>query len=195
MKALLGCAFISLVLDECFSSQAFWPHIPLELHRVQCYLLHGVWGTFQLRRQGVPAPPPHYIWGFKVQQRLLGSGKRRWEPKNQTDPFLNLFSRCRYLQDIATDEISCWQLHISLHFPSLPQMYNIFPWIVERLPGPQHTVFSHIKELRQFIEKKIEEHKKTLDPSSPRDYIDCFLIRMDQVQNLTNIPPVFRNLT
>lgn len=73
-------------------------------------------------------------------------------------------------------------------------MYNIFPWIMEHLPGPQHAVFSHIKELRQFIKKKIEEHKHTLDPSSPRDYIDCFLIRMDQVKNLTNIPLVIRNL-
>ncbi|XP_030263901.1 cyclin-dependent kinase-like 1 [Sparus aurata] len=37
-----------------------------------------------------------------------------------------------------------------------------------------------MKELREFVEKKIQEHKETLDPSSPRDYIDCFLIRMNQ---------------
>lgn len=62
-------------------------------------------------------------------------------------------------------------------------MYNVFPWILEHLPGPQHTIFSHINSLREFIKKKIQEHKESLDPSSPRDYIDTFFIRMEQVGN------------
>lgn len=62
-------------------------------------------------------------------------------------------------------------------------MYNVFPWILEHLPGPQHTMFSHINFLREFIKKKIQEHKESLDPSSLRDYIDTFLIRMEQVRN------------
>nr|XP_046245806.1 cytochrome P450 2F3-like [Scatophagus argus] len=66
----------------------------------------------------------------------------------------------------------------------LGQMYNIFPWLMEHLPGPQHTMFAHIKELREFVKMKIQEHKDTLDPSSPRDYIDCFLIRMDQEKDI-----------
>lgn len=65
---------------------------------------------------------------------------------------------------------------------ALPQMYNIFPWLMERLPGYHHTAFANIEELRGFINVKIEEHKNTLDSSSPRDYIDCFLIRMNQVR-------------
>lgn len=60
-------------------------------------------------------------------------------------------------------------------------MYNIFPWIMERLPGRQHTVFAQVNEVREFIKAKIQEHRDTLDPSSPRDYIDCFLIRINQV--------------
>ncbi|XP_028275247.1 cytochrome P450 2G1-like isoform X2 [Parambassis ranga] len=76
-------------------------------------------------------------------------------------------------------------LHIMseiLKFASSPlgQMYNIFPWIMERLPGHQHTVFAQVNEVREFIKAKIQEHKDTLDPSSPRDYIDCFLIRINQ---------------
>lgn len=67
---------------------------------------------------------------------------------------------------------------------SIFQMYNVFPWIMERLPGPQHTIFKHIEELKVFIKMKIQEHKETLDPSSPRDYIDCFLLRMEQVSNM-----------
>lgn len=66
-------------------------------------------------------------------------------------------------------------------------MYNVFPWILEHLPGPQHTMFSHINFLREFIKKKIQEHKESLDPSSPRDYIDSFLIRMEQVRNNSRV--------
>uniref|UniRef100_A0A3Q1I3B2 Cytochrome P450, family 2, subfamily Y, polypeptide 3 n=2 Tax=Anabas testudineus TaxID=64144 RepID=A0A3Q1I3B2_ANATE len=67
-------------------------------------------------------------------------------------------------------------------FGSTPwgQMYNIFPWLMERLPGPHHTVFGRIASLKEFVMRKIQEHKETLDPSSPRDFIDCFLIRISQ---------------
>lgn len=61
------------------------------------------------------------------------------------------------------------------------QMYNIFPWIMEHLPGPHHKMFGHVDFLKEFTKTKIKEHKESLDPSSPRDYIDCFLIRMEQV--------------
>ncbi|XP_075957137.1 cytochrome P450 2G1-like [Anarhichas minor] len=60
------------------------------------------------------------------------------------------------------------------------QLYNIFPWVMERLPGPQHTCYAKVEKLREFIEMKIQEHKETLDPSSPRDFIDCFLLRINQ---------------
>ncbi|TNN01188.1 hypothetical protein fugu_010570 [Takifugu bimaculatus] len=76
----------------------------------------------------------------------------------------------------------------------LGQMYNVFPWILEHLPGPQHTMFSHINFLREFIKKKIQEHKESLDPSSPRDYIDTFLIRMEQEKNLPNTEFHYENL-
>ncbi|XP_041850576.1 cytochrome P450 2G1-like isoform X1 [Melanotaenia boesemani] len=62
-------------------------------------------------------------------------------------------------------------------------LYNIFPWLMEHLPGYQHTVFGNVKEVRRFIKMKIQEHKATLDPSSPRDFIDCFLIRSDQEED------------
>ncbi|KAM9318765.1 uncharacterized protein KZ484_023070 [Pholidichthys leucotaenia] len=72
-----------------------------------------------------------------------------------------------------------------LKFNSSPkgQMYNLFPWLMERLPGQHHKVFAQSEEIREFIKKKIQLHKETLNPSSPRDYIDCFLIRMDQEKN------------
>uniref|UniRef100_A0A3B3IF32 Cytochrome P450, family 2, subfamily Y, polypeptide 3 n=1 Tax=Oryzias latipes TaxID=8090 RepID=A0A3B3IF32_ORYLA len=59
-------------------------------------------------------------------------------------------------------------------------MYNLCPWLLEHLPGHQHTVFGYIEVTRNYAKKKIQEHKDTLDPSFPRDFIDRFLIHMDQ---------------
>ncbi|KAI3354028.1 hypothetical protein L3Q82_018582, partial [Scortum barcoo] len=66
------------------------------------------------------------------------------------------------------------------HHPPPSQMYNIFPRLMEWLPGRQHKMFARLEELRGFIMGKIQEHQDTLDPSSPRDYIDCFLTRLSQ---------------
>ncbi|KAM6973754.1 cytochrome P450 2F3-like [Aplochiton taeniatus] len=69
-----------------------------------------------------------------------------------------------------------------IRFGSSPlgQLYNIFPWVMERLPGIHHTMFSKVDELRAFVKKKIQEHHETINPGSPRDYIDCFLNRLEQ---------------
>uniref|UniRef100_A0A3P8TCR4 Cytochrome P450, family 2, subfamily Y, polypeptide 3 n=1 Tax=Amphiprion percula TaxID=161767 RepID=A0A3P8TCR4_AMPPE len=80
-------------------------------------------------------------------------------------------------------------LHIisdTLKFGSSPwgQLYNIFPRLMEWLPGRQHKVFANIEKLRQFTMTKIQEHQDTLDISSPRDYIDCFLTRLSQEKDI-----------
>ncbi|KAG9350977.1 hypothetical protein JZ751_024866, partial [Albula glossodonta] len=60
------------------------------------------------------------------------------------------------------------------------QVYNTFPWLMRRLPGPHKTVFSHWTKVISFVRMKIEEHKVDWDPSEPRDYIDCFLSEMEK---------------
>uniref|UniRef100_A0A667YCX2 Cytochrome P450, family 2, subfamily Y, polypeptide 3 n=1 Tax=Myripristis murdjan TaxID=586833 RepID=A0A667YCX2_9TELE len=52
--------------------------------------------------------------------------------------------------------------------------------------GSSWAMFGKIDRIREFIMMKIQEHKETMDPSSPRDYIDCFLTRLNQEEdNLT----------
>ncbi|XP_034024489.1 cytochrome P450 2F3 [Thalassophryne amazonica] len=83
-----------------------------------------------------------------------------------------------------------------LKFGSSPlgQIYNIFPWLLEYLPGHQQTVFAMLEEVRAFIKVKIQEHKNTLDSTSPRDYIDCFLIRMNQEKDNPSTEFHYENL-
>ncbi|XP_060613157.2 cytochrome P450 2C19-like [Anolis sagrei] len=60
------------------------------------------------------------------------------------------------------------------------QLCNIFPSLMDFIPGPHHKVFSNSNKNAEFVLEEAKEHRATLDPSSPRDYIDCFYIKMDQ---------------
>ncbi|XP_061452464.1 cytochrome P450 2F3-like isoform X2 [Rhineura floridana] len=60
------------------------------------------------------------------------------------------------------------------------QMYNIFPRIMYFLPGPHNQIFINFEKLRAFILEIVKTHQATLDPNCPRDFIDSFLIKMQQ---------------
>ncbi|KAF7203377.1 cytochrome P450 2J4 [Nothobranchius furzeri] len=63
------------------------------------------------------------------------------------------------------------------------QIYSMMPWLMRRLPGPHQKIFTLTKTLTDFIEVRIKEHRDNLNPSSPRDYIDAFLIEMEKNQD------------
>ncbi|XP_003224953.2 cytochrome P450 2C31 [Anolis carolinensis] len=60
------------------------------------------------------------------------------------------------------------------------QLFNAFPAFMEWVPGPHHHMIANYVKCTEFILEEAKEHRATLDPNSPRDFIDCFLIRMDQ---------------
>ncbi|KAM9385850.1 uncharacterized protein KZ484_007429 [Pholidichthys leucotaenia] len=73
-----------------------------------------------------------------------------------------------------------WQLNesVALQESMWTQLYNAVPWLMRRLPGPHQSIFTLTYKIYDFINVRIKEHKENLDPSSPRDYIDAFLIEM-----------------
>ncbi|XP_073454680.1 cytochrome P450 2H2-like [Aquarana catesbeiana] len=60
------------------------------------------------------------------------------------------------------------------------QLYDLFPTLMKCLPGPHRNIFTFLEPLENELMKKIKLHQETLDPACPRDYIDCFLLRMKQ---------------
>ncbi|KAG5269559.1 hypothetical protein AALO_G00203380 [Alosa alosa] len=84
----------------------------------------------------------------------------------------------------------------TIRFASSPmgQLYNLFPKLMDHLPGPHHNVFRQMEQLRIFIIEKIHQHKETLDPDNPRDYIDCFLIRLNQEKDLPESEFIYDNM-
>ncbi|XP_071981110.1 cytochrome P450 2A13-like [Engystomops pustulosus] len=64
------------------------------------------------------------------------------------------------------------------------QMYNFYPNLMQKIPGPHHKTLENNEGIKEFIAKRVETHRGTLDPNDPRDFIDCFLIRMQQEKDL-----------
>ncbi|XP_075464362.1 cytochrome P450 2A4-like [Ascaphus truei] len=56
-------------------------------------------------------------------------------------------------------------------------VYIAFQRIMRHLPGPHQKIFQDCEEVKSFIREQMHSHRDTLDSDSPRDYIDCFLIR------------------
>ncbi|XP_029005195.1 cytochrome P450 2J4-like [Betta splendens] len=73
------------------------------------------------------------------------------------------------------------------------QIANIFPKLMKWLPGPRKTVVALLQEIIAFIKTKINEHNETLDPSSPRHYIDSFLIEMREMGEEDNNSSFYLN--
>nr|XP_020836337.1 cytochrome P450 2C42-like [Phascolarctos cinereus] len=78
---------------------------------------------------------------------------------------------------------------------------NSFPSLVCYLPGSHHKVVKNIHLIHEFILEEVKEHQRSLDPSNPRDFIDCFLMKMEQEKqqpqsefNIDNLARTVRDL-
>ncbi|XP_077192797.1 cytochrome P450 2F2-like [Paroedura picta] len=59
-------------------------------------------------------------------------------------------------------------------------VYNMFHGIMSYLPGPHNRLFKNYEEMNLLILEMVKMHQETLDPDFPRDFIDCFLLKMQQ---------------
>ncbi|XP_067874982.1 cytochrome P450 2C20-like [Heterodontus francisci] len=66
------------------------------------------------------------------------------------------------------------------------QMYNNFPKIMDFLPGPHKRLFQNVTDLKNVLNKNIQSHKESYQKDFPRDYIDSFLIKMDEEKHKPN---------
>ncbi|XP_042338508.1 cytochrome P450 2J4-like isoform X2 [Plectropomus leopardus] len=74
----------------------------------------------------------------------------------------------RYLADIFQLEGSVWGM-----------LYDSFPGVMKHLPGPHNKMFNQFNAILDFISQEVKRHKRDLDRSDPRDYIDAFIIEME----------------
>ncbi|XP_011942195.1 PREDICTED: LOW QUALITY PROTEIN: cytochrome P450 2F5-like [Cercocebus atys] len=63
------------------------------------------------------------------------------------------------------------------------QLHNIFPSLLDWVPRPHQRIFQNFKRLRDLIAHSVHDHQASLDPRSPRDFIDCFLTKMAEEED------------
>uniref|UniRef100_A0A672Z3Q6 Uncharacterized protein n=1 Tax=Sphaeramia orbicularis TaxID=375764 RepID=A0A672Z3Q6_9TELE len=70
--------------------------------------------------------------------------------------------------------------------PFLLQLYNSFPHLMRRLPGPHKTLQNIWEDVKKFIREELQDHKQNWDPSDQRDYIDCYLNEIQMTKGQTD---------
>jgi hypothetical protein len=53
--------------------------------------------------------------------------------------------------------------------------------VMQYFPGRHNYLYNLIEDLKDFIASRVKINEASFDPSNPRDFIDCFLIKMHQV--------------
>ncbi|NP_001186898.2 cytochrome P450 2AA6 [Danio rerio] len=59
------------------------------------------------------------------------------------------------------------------------QVFNLVP-IIKHVPGPHQKIYQNGQAFKSFIRESVKEHRQTLDPDSPRDFIDAYLLEMEK---------------
>nr|AUD09047.1 cytochrome P450 family 2 subfamily B [Neotoma albigula] len=60
------------------------------------------------------------------------------------------------------------------------QVFELFSGFLKYFPGAHRRVFRNMQEVLNYIGQCVEKHQATLDPNSPRDFIDTYLLRMEK---------------
>ncbi|XP_029472809.1 cytochrome P450 2J2-like [Rhinatrema bivittatum] len=61
------------------------------------------------------------------------------------------------------------------------RIYDLFPWLMERIPGPHKMLFHHWKQLRSYIKQEIRSHREHMT-SEPQDLIDFYLNQISKTK-------------
>ncbi|XP_050952957.1 cytochrome P450 2B4-like [Labeo rohita] len=59
------------------------------------------------------------------------------------------------------------------------QVFNLLP-IIKHFPGPHQKIYQNAEEFKAFIRDAIKAHRETVDPDSPRDFIDAYLLEIEK---------------
>ncbi|NP_001120541.1 uncharacterized protein LOC100145695 [Xenopus tropicalis] len=88
--------------------------------------------------------------------------------------------RFDYEDEKFTTLLKCMRELINLLNSLFGQLVNVFPNLSQHIPGPHQNIFTYFNKIKQFVKDEAKSHKDTLDANCPRDFIDCFLIRMEE---------------
>ncbi|XP_066463042.1 cytochrome P450 2G1-like isoform X2 [Eleutherodactylus coqui] len=74
------------------------------------------------------------------------------------------------------------------------QVQDMIPMIMNHIPGPHQKITTLLEELNDFVTEQVKLNQQTLDEQDPRDYIDCFLLKMQEEKDNPESEFTMRNL-
>ncbi|XP_053328580.1 cytochrome P450 2G1-like [Spea bombifrons] len=74
------------------------------------------------------------------------------------------------------------------------QLQSVLPQVMNYVPGPHQKLTATSEEMVTFIKERVKAHQQTLDPNNTRDFIDAFLIKMEEEKDNPNTEFNMRNL-
>ncbi|KAM8952635.1 cytochrome P450 2A6-like [Pelodytes ibericus] len=92
-------------------------------------------------------------------------------------------NRFQYTDERFTHLLSVVDKIFSITSSSYGQLQNIFPKLMDYVPGPHQMICPISEELNAFFYERMKKNQETLDSNSPRDLIDCCLIKMEEEKN------------
>ncbi|XP_071981299.1 cytochrome P450 2C18-like [Engystomops pustulosus] len=102
--------------------------------------------------------------------------------------------RFKYEDETFLNLLAMLKEAFTIRNSSVGQLLNSFPKLFLYIPGPHHKVFKNFSSIKMFVLDKVKEHQQTLDKNCPRDFIDCFLIKMEEDKETPNTEFHFDNL-
>lgn len=66
------------------------------------------------------------------------------------------------------------------------QFLDMLPSVMHYIPGRHQRINKRLEKLTDFISERIKMNEESLDPNSPRDFIDCFLVKQQQEKDHPN---------
>ncbi|XP_062959386.1 cytochrome P450 2C19-like isoform X1 [Cynocephalus volans] len=133
----------------------------------------------ELRKTNASPCDPTYILGCAPCNVICSIiFQNRFDYKDQN--FVNLMEK--FSENIRI-QTSLWIL-----------MCNTFPSLLDYFPGIHNKLFKNIANEKRYILEKIKEHQESLDVNNPRDFIDCFLIKMEQEKHIQQSEFTIENL-
>uniref|UniRef100_A0A2K6NKM8 Cytochrome P450 family 2 subfamily F member 1 n=1 Tax=Rhinopithecus roxellana TaxID=61622 RepID=A0A2K6NKM8_RHIRO len=136
-----------------------------------------------------------------IEERILEEGSFLLAElrKTEGEPFDPTFVLSRLVSNIICSVLfgSCFHydderlltiirlINDSLQIMSGPwgELYNIFRSLLDWVPEPHQRMFQNFKCLRDLIAHSVHDYQASLDPRSPRDFIDCFLTKMAEEED------------
>ncbi|KAM4041234.1 cytochrome P450 2J2-like isoform 1-T1 [Anomaloglossus baeobatrachus] len=62
------------------------------------------------------------------------------------------------------------------------QLYDTFPWLMHRLPGPQQAMYKHLHFFKQCVLQEIRQHQQNPSPE-PQDVVDYYLEQISKAKD------------